>query len=89
MSAKKAQMLVRQYKNLLIPFEFDEICKYEEVYFVGTLEAKEQRKISSIISQGDSNNGFDLTKGYYRIVIGDHLAYRYEIISEIDRGAFG
>ena len=36
-----------------------------------------------------NNNGFDYDGGYYKIVAGDHLDYRYEIIRELDRGAFG
>lgn len=27
--------------------------------------------------------------GFYKIVEGDHLEYRFEVINEIDRGAFG
>ena len=27
--------------------------------------------------------------GYYTIIKGDHLLYRYEIISELGRGSYG
>jgi dual specificity tyrosine-phosphorylation-regulated kinase 2/3/4 len=35
------------------------------------------------------NNGFDNEAGFYKVVIGDHIAYRYEIMYELDKGAFG
>jgi dual specificity tyrosine-phosphorylation-regulated kinase 2/3/4 len=35
------------------------------------------------------NNGFDLEAGYYKVVVGDHLTYRYEVIQDLDKGAFG
>ena len=35
------------------------------------------------------NNGFDLEAGYYKIVVGDHLNYRYEVVQDLDKGAFG
>jgi len=35
------------------------------------------------------NNGFDRAGGLYKVVVGDHIAYRYEVIQEIDKGAFG
>jgi len=31
----------------------------------------------------------DDVDGYYRIIKGDHLLYRYEIIAELGRGAYG
>ena len=35
------------------------------------------------------NNGFDSESGYYKVVVGDHINYRYEVLQELDRGAFG
>lgn len=35
------------------------------------------------------NNGFDYDGGFYKIVIGDHIAYRYEVLQELGKGAFG
>lgn len=26
------------------------------------------------------NHGFDIEAGYYKVVIGDHLLYKYEVI---------
>jgi hypothetical protein len=35
------------------------------------------------------NNGFDDEEGYYKIQKGDHIAYRYQLIEIIGKGAFG
>ena len=35
------------------------------------------------------NYGFDDEKGDYNIVIGDHIAYRYEIVDFLGKGSFG
>ena len=35
------------------------------------------------------NNGFDDNEGYYRIVSGDQINYRFELIELIGKGAFG
>lgn len=36
-----------------------------------------------------NNFGFDDDKGDYRIIIGDHIAYRFEIKSILGQGSFG
>lgn len=51
--------------------------------------AKENRKFNSVLCTKENNNGFDRHGGFYKIFVGDHLAYRYEILQELDRGAFG
>ena len=38
---------------------------------------------------GRNNQGFDYDGGYYKIVVGDHLDYRYEVLKDVDKGAFG
>ena len=35
------------------------------------------------------NNGFDDEEGYYRVQKGDHIAYRFQLIEVIGKGAFG
>lgn len=34
-------------------------------------------------------NGFDTSNGFYKVIEGDHLVYRYETIRELGRGTFG
>ena len=35
------------------------------------------------------NHGYDDDKGDYRIVVGDHIGYRYEIVDFLGKGSFG
>ena len=36
-----------------------------------------------------NNFGFDTSEGFYKVIEGDHLAFRYETIKEIGRGSYG
>ncbi|KJX97075.1 hypothetical protein TI39_contig562g00016 [Zymoseptoria brevis] len=78
-------------------FERGEIVDYakEGVFFTGT---KSARKIigsltPSPTSGGDKekagNYGYDDERGDYNIVMGDHLAYRYEVVDLLGKGSFG
>lgn len=82
---------------MLTAYEKKEILKYSDVYYIGTIDAKEQRNFKSILSSRSNsmshalsnNNGFDRQGGLYKVIVGDHIAYRYEVLSDIDKGAFG
>lgn len=39
--------------------------------------------------QPTNNFGFDRQGGLYKVIIGDHIGYRYEVLKELDKGAFG
>jgi hypothetical protein len=83
------------FEKYLSPFEKKEILKFSEVYYLGTPEAKETKSLKSLLntrsnSMNHANNfGFERNNGTYKVIVGDHIAYRYEVIREIDRGAFG
>lgn len=74
--------------NILTPFEKKEVHRYKDVFFVGTEASKEKRNMHNVLSK-NNNNGYDTNDGYYKVVVGDHLNYRYEMLSPLDRGAFG
>ena len=68
-------------------FERGEIVDYHHVYFYGTSRAK---KLQGDLSSNESTNfGYDDERGDYNIVLGDHLAYRYEVIDLLGKGSFG
>jgi dual specificity tyrosine-phosphorylation-regulated kinase 2/3/4 len=71
----------------LIPYEKKEIRKYSTIYFIGTPQAKETRKMKSLLTK--HNFGFDLEGGFYKIVEGDHLDYRFEVQHDLGKGSFG
>ena len=68
-------------------FERGEIVDFKHVYFAGKQNA---RKIQGDPSSAEKANfGYDDDRGDYNIVLGDHLAYRYEIVDILGKGSFG
>jgi len=67
-------------------FERGEIIDYKEVYFCGTAKAK---KLVGDLDASSHNFGYDDDRGDYNIVLGDHLAYRYEVVDVLGKGSFG
>ncbi|KAF2816836.1 kinase-like protein [Mytilinidion resinicola] len=74
-----------QMVNLNI-FERGEIIDYKEIYFCGTKNAK--KHVGDLNAQS-ANFGYDDDRGDYNIVLGDHLAYRYEVVDLLGKGSFG
>jgi dual specificity tyrosine-phosphorylation-regulated kinase 2/3/4 len=74
--------------HLLTSYERQEICEYDEVYFVGRPST---RKILGHSGSAPDlrNHGYDDDRGDYKVVIGDHIAYRYEVKGVLGRGSFG
>ena len=62
------------------------IIDFKDVYFCGTHTAK--KHVGDLNTQS-ANFGYDDDRGDYNIVIGDHLAYRYEIVDVLGKGSFG
>ena len=73
-----------KYIKYLTPYEIDEIQNYPQIYFLGWDSVKNKAN-----HPNEFNNGFDTAKHHYKITIGDHIAYRYEIQSIIGQGSFG
>lgn len=67
-------------------FERGEIVDYKDIYFCGTRAAN---KHVGDLTTDVANFGYDDDRGDYNIVIGDHLAYRYEIVDILGKGSFG
>ena len=72
--------------TLLTPFEQSEILEFGAIYFVGSLSVKD--KIQGLPHTAN-NNGYDDERGDYRLQLGDHLEYRYEVLSVLGKGSFG
>lgn len=77
-------MAARTYKLNL--YEKGEILDFRFVYFCARPDAK---KISGDIRHAINNYGFDDKNGDYQVVPGDHIAYRYEVLSVLGKGSFG
>ncbi|KAI8640212.1 kinase-like domain-containing protein [Parasitella parasitica] len=82
-SPKSTFTALKYYGQYLSEYEKRiEIHDYSQIYFVGP-HARTKH------SAGDYNFGFDDERGDYKIVMQDHLAYRYEVIDVLGRGSFG
>lgn len=76
------QQVVKTQKSNLTPWELTEILQYDQVFFYSKKQFK-LRKNSNL------NNGFDNEVNEYKANIGDHVAYRYEVVSLLGKGSFG
>lgn len=65
--------------------EKTEIEEFEDVFYL----ANENQKYKPSKLERLVNNGFDDKDGYYNIVSGDQIAFRFEVIELIGKGAFG
>jgi len=81
----KPGFVLKTCSNLLTDFEKSEILGYRDIYFLGTDECE---KIDGS-SVEEHNNGYDDENGDYKIKVGDHIAYRFEIIEILGSGSFG
>ncbi|OMJ90070.1 hypothetical protein SteCoe_7651 [Stentor coeruleus] len=73
---------LKLFSSSLNAYEQTEILSYSEIYYIGS-------GITKIKTTSLNNFGFDDEKGDYKILIGDHIVYRYEIKSFIGKGSFG
>lgn len=75
---------LKNFLNQLSDYEKGEILEYNEVHFLG-IDAKKIKGSPS----NDHNYGYDDDKGDYKVVLKDHIAYRYEITEFLGKGSFG
>jgi hypothetical protein len=81
-SMAKADHIADKY---LTTFEKQEVEEYDQIYYL----CENEFKIKASNMQRLVNNGFDDEEGYYRIQKGDHIAFRFQLIEVIGKGAFG
>lgn len=68
----------------LTTYEHSEILDFKQVYFIGNTENKiDGSKLN------DKNCGYDDDRGDYKVILHDHISYRYEILSNLGQGSFG
>jgi len=70
------------YMNDLSDFEHGEILEYPEIYCIGAADKK-------IRKNSGHNHGYDDERGDYKVVVNDHIAYRYEVLGTVGKGSFG
>jgi dual specificity tyrosine-phosphorylation-regulated kinase 2/3/4 len=69
----------------LTELEEVEILEFDEIFYL----AADENKIHPTKAERIMNNGYDDSDGYYRVQKSDHIAYRFQIIDQIGKGAFG
>ena len=74
-----------KYASMLTSYEMNEIKDFPEIYYLGIPSKKVQVKSTP----GSNNYGFDDSNYHYKAIVGDHLAYRFEIRAIFGKGAFG
>jgi dual specificity tyrosine-phosphorylation-regulated kinase 2/3/4 len=70
--------------NHLTDYEKGEILDYKQVYFLG-IGAK---KVKGSPLQ-NYNCGYDDERGDYRVVLKDHIGFRWEVLEFLGKGSFG
>ncbi|XP_039951171.1 dual specificity tyrosine-phosphorylation-regulated kinase 2 [Bactrocera tryoni] len=78
--------LLMNYRKYLTDVEQEELKVYKEVWYFGHNATKNYNKSTT---NGTANLGFDDDNGNYKIIIHDHIAFRYEILEVIGKGSFG
>ncbi|EPX74487.1 CMGC/DYRK/DYRK2 protein kinase Pom1 [Schizosaccharomyces octosporus yFS286] len=69
----------------LTRYEEEEIKAYDNIYFTGLRNVDKSRSVD----ESSTNYGFDDERGDYRVILGDHIAYRYEVVDFLGKGSFG
>lgn len=80
----KAGQALRNYMDKLSDYEKGEILDYRKIWFIG-LEA--DKLDGSPLKP--YNYGYDDEKGDYKVVMKDHIGYRFEVIEPLGKGSFG
>lgn len=75
---------LKLFLNQLTDYERGEILDYQEIYFLGLTAEKVHGS-----PKEEFNCGYDDDKGDYKIVLKDHIGYRYEVLEFIGKGSFG
>ena len=70
------------FSSVLTKYELQELTDYSEVYYLG-LKSKKNQLFEKLLKQG-----FDDKETDYILVLGDHIAYQYEIIEILGSGSF-
>jgi serine/threonine protein kinase len=79
----KVSVIFKHFHAYLTRFEQSEALEYSEVFYVGF-------KANKIKGDSNENNfNFDDERSDYKLVVGDHVAYRFEIIQILGKGSFG
>ena len=73
---------IQLFSKLLGSYEIQEMTNFNKIYYLGL-------KAEKILPNSENkNHGFDDENAYYIPIIGDHLAFQYEILDILGSGSF-
>ena len=78
-----AGQALKRFLQQMSEYEQAEVLDYKQIFFLG-LNAEKTQANSAL-----PNCGFDDERADYRVVLGDHIAYRYEVLGTLGKGSFG
>ena len=78
-----ATVVLKSFAKILSNYEQSEILTCSEIYFIGIGSKKVKNNLNSV------NCGYDDERGDYKVVAGDHILYRFEILKILGQGSFG
>lgn len=79
-----ATATLKYFSQYLTSFELSEILDYPKVYFFGAPAPKIKG-----MPWAPNNHTYDDKRGDFKLIKGDHLAYRYQILNKLGKGSFG
>ena len=80
---------LNHFEKFLTEYERSEILDYDTIYWLDVEKRKKLKKPPATPSSAVDNNGFDNDKQEYICSEGEHIAYRFEILSNCGKGCFG
>ncbi|KAL9652222.1 hypothetical protein ABK040_011882 [Willaertia magna] len=78
-------LAIKKYGEFLTDYEQSEIFDYQKVYCIGNTN----KKIRGVVNNEQLNYGYDDERGDYKLVLHDHIAFRYEVVGFLGKGSFG
>ncbi|XP_061893532.1 dual specificity tyrosine-phosphorylation-regulated kinase 4-like isoform X2 [Entelurus aequoreus] len=84
--SRTPEAVLRDTKRCLTLYEQNEIKEYSHVWYVGEKAKKSRRSKEAMSAEGEC---FDDSKGFYKVRVGDHLAYRFEVLGVMGSGLAG
>jgi dual specificity tyrosine-phosphorylation-regulated kinase 2/3/4 len=86
---------VQKYDEQMLSFEGKEVrdLKEQYIYYLGNSIKTRSKPFLSVTknnhkAEQEVQKSLDDEEGYYNVVLGDHLMYRYEIIKILGKGSF-
>ena len=78
-----AGQALKRFMPQMSEYEQSEVLEYKQIFFLGLNATKLQANLTL------PNCGFDDERADYKVVLGDHIAYRYEVLGTLGKGSFG